>query len=368
MEKAIRAALAKGDASDPAYRDKVYRSAHAALERALSAPNLTDQAIDQRRRAFLQTVELVEEDYTGPRHAAAPQTTPQAAPTPAPVQPTPNIDLDDRRGAPRPAAAPQPRSDARIEPRLDIREEPLDEYRIDSDLNEDIPGESREIRRRGRPFLWLFLIATLLAMIGVALWWVYGSGLSLSPSQRNGAVPNPANTQEESFDPAQPNGATGGQVGPRSDMDIDDPNATTIFTANDPQGVTVPADAQSEAVREGSAQLLRIRSGSSGSAVAFDVSRETLAGLSGRRALFRISARAEEGDPTQISVSCSFGEMGDCGRQRYEVGYERGDFIFDVDMPNVQPGADGTISIVSDVDKAGKALDVYAIEVSANDQ
>ncbi|MEP1516838.1 MAG: hypothetical protein ABJK32_12285, partial [Nitratireductor sp.] len=42
IEKAIRNALDKGDAGDRAFREKVYRSVHAALERTLQAnPGVT---------------------------------------------------------------------------------------------------------------------------------------------------------------------------------------------------------------------------------------------------------------------------------------------------------------------------------------
>ncbi len=67
---------------------------------------------------------------------------------------------------------------------------------------------------------------------------------------------------------------------------------------------------------------------------------------------------------TQISVSCDFGALGDCGRRRYVVGLHRADFLFEVDMPAGAPAGDGAISIVTDVDGGGKAIDLFEIRLA----
>jgi hypothetical protein len=87
--------------------------------------------------------------------------------------------------------------------------------------------------------------------------------------------------------------------------------------------------------------------------------------LAGKRVVFAVVARAEEGKETQMSISCNFGELGGCGRKRYAVGYARGDFLFEVEFPAKQPGAAGTIAIVSDVGGEGKAVDVYEIKAAS---
>ncbi|TGP49076.1 hypothetical protein EN869_034085, partial [Mesorhizobium sp. M2D.F.Ca.ET.226.01.1.1] len=78
--------------------------------------------------------------------------------------------------------------------------------------------------------------------------------------------------------------------------------------------------------------------------------------LVGKHAMFDIVARSEEGKETQISVDCNFGELGDCGRKRYAVGYERNEYLFDVQFPAKHPGAAGTIAVNSDFDKQGKSV------------
>jgi hypothetical protein len=89
--------------------------------------------------------------------------------------------------------------------------------------------------------------------------------------------------------------------------------------------------------------------------------------IAGRKAVFDIIARAEEGKETQISVNCDFGELGDCGRKRYAVGYQRGEYLFDVELPDQNPGASGSIAIASDITSGGAAVDIYEIRVSVTE-
>ena len=63
-------------------------------------------------------------------------------------------------------------------------------------------------------------------------------------------------------------------------------------------------------------------------------------------------------------MCCDFGELGDCGRKRYAVGYERGEYLFDVELPANRPGAAGSIAVNSDFSNEGKAVDIYEIRVS----
>jgi hypothetical protein len=117
-------------------------------------------------------------------------------------------------------------------------------------------------------------------------------------------------------------------------------------------------------MKDDTGPFLRIRSGASGSAIAFDVGQGVLEKLAGKHAVFDIIARAEDGKDTQISVDCNFGELGDCGRKRYAVGQQRNEYLFDVQFPNKRPGSAGTIAVNSDFDKQGKAVNIYEIRVS----
>ena len=129
-------------------------------------------------------------------------------------------------------------------------------------------------------------------------------------------------------------------------------------------GRSAPNGATAEVSEDESGQFIRIRSGTTGAAVVFDVGQGILEQIVGKKAVFDISARAEDGTQTQISISCDFGELGDCGRQRYAVGYERGEYLFDVQLPGNRPGAGGSIAVNSDFSNEGKAVDIYEIRVS----
>ncbi|MGO4839167.1 hypothetical protein AB4144_43670, partial [Rhizobiaceae sp. 2RAB30] len=64
IETAIRNAFEKGDASDRAYREKVYRSVFAALDRALKAnPNITVEAAINRRKGLQAKIAEIESEF-----------------------------------------------------------------------------------------------------------------------------------------------------------------------------------------------------------------------------------------------------------------------------------------------------------------
>ena len=64
IEKAIRNAFEKGNAEDRAFREKVYRSAFAALDRVLQAnPNVTVEAAISRRKAVQAKITEIESEF-----------------------------------------------------------------------------------------------------------------------------------------------------------------------------------------------------------------------------------------------------------------------------------------------------------------
>lgn len=64
IEKTIRTALERGDADDRAFREKVYRSVFAALEKNIAAnPDLTDDAVDHRREMLKASIRTIEQEF-----------------------------------------------------------------------------------------------------------------------------------------------------------------------------------------------------------------------------------------------------------------------------------------------------------------
>ncbi|TKB13764.1 MAG: hypothetical protein E5V75_20475 [Mesorhizobium sp.] len=395
IEKAIRNAFAKGNAEDRAFREKVYRSAFAALDRVLQAnPNVTVEAAINRRKAVQAKIAEIESEFlpavqavpdvtllseTGtPAGNAAPAPsidTPTQSPAPSvdaprpPAQaaPSPSITVD---GPVQPDASDAPRS--RVLPRVpDIM--PDETALPDAPSLDDSPGASvgngaevapdrdeRRIRGRRLPLTAIFVVATLLAAAGIGGYFAFQTGVFKTAAELDTGPPEapPTLEGEESSQPAD----TGS---PQKPGEADQSkNWINVFSPADPTHVSTPSDAGAEVMKDDTGQFLRIRSGASGSAIAFDVGQGVLEKLAGKHAMFDVIARSEEGKETQISVDCNFGEFGDCGRKRYAVGHERNEYLFDVQFPNKHPGAAGTIAINSDFDKQGKSVDIYEIRVS----
>jgi hypothetical protein len=373
VEKAIRNALEKGNAEDRAFREKVYRSAFAALERATAShPELTVEMAIRRRHSLQAKITSIESEYlpAAPALPVHPGEVPTvsldepeaAAGTPAVEAPTVVSESgpeDEQGSAPSVAldGEPEPSADA---PAVDLGVGgPSPEPALAGSPAAATVAPDRDERRtrRRRPLAAMFVTVTLLCAAAIGGWWAYDLGLLKLP-----AAPPPAPPQivEEDFDPAEETPLQPGEPGGTQELR----NWITVFSPDDASAVNAPSGATAEVSEDESGQFIRIRSGTTGAAVVFDVGQGILEQIVGKKAVFDISARAEDGTQTQISISCDFGELGDCGRQRYAVGYERGEYLFDVQLPGNRPGAGGSIAVNSDFSNEGKAVDIYEIRVS----
>jgi hypothetical protein len=385
IERAIRAALAKGDADDRGFREKVYRSVFAALERNIAAtPELAPEAARRRRDALKARITDIEQEfipaveadrpspsngqpapavYARPENGAAPSVDPTGGS--AGEAPAPAVELGPRS----PAAHGIPVPDARREPSFGAGEPDMPVERVaspeadmafaDGDPGIEGPGGAYERSaggRRPRRFGAIFAGVTLIATLAVLLWIAFELGLIRPPS-----APAPQQETAEPQPPVQPGPAAGpGTADASRDW-------VTVFSPSDPTSVVAPAGAQADIVDEEGTTYIRVRSGKGGEAVLFDVGQGILERLAGHRAVFDVVARAQDDKDTQISIDCNFGELGDCGRRRYTVGPGRADYLFDIELPDIRPGAAGTIAITSDVDNSGKAIEIYEIKVSLSD-
>lgn len=374
IEKAIRNALEKGNAEDRAYREKVYRSAFAALDRALQAnPGITVENAIKRRKAmqakiaeieseFLPAVAVRAEESEREDNGAAPSIDSPAARGSANI---PSVDA--------PVVVAEPGS--RVEPPLgsatvnvppgagdararvsadfsDIKPEPALAATSPSGPAAEISADRDERRVRPRRFpLGAVLGVLLLAGAGYGIWWSVENGLLQVPGGSGRTAPA---AQE-----AAPSVGAG-----ETDQER---QWVVVFTPNDPTLVSAPSDAEAEVMQDDDGIFLRVRSGPSGSAVSFDVGQGILEQLAGRHAVFDIVARAGDGNDTQMSVDCNFGELGDCGRRRYVVGREKNEYLFDLGFPDTRPNAAGTIAINSDFEGQGRSVDIYEIRVSTTD-
>lgn len=339
IEKAIRSAFEKGDPSDRAFREKVYRSAFGALDRALQAnPNVTQDIVARRRQALSQTISAIESEFIPAVPAVdTPATARASQSTPAPV-------TQEQRSEPgfAPTLAGEDRNYASA---------------ADDDYDDGIDPPSYEgygrPQRRSRSWLAIVVTLAILAVVGAGAWWMF------APSGPE-SFPRPPQDAED-FTPEQPAPGQPPRIVGGGDT-LDDWIA--VFDPADPTTVTAPGDSRAEITEDDGERFIRIRSGASGSPILFDVGQGVLEEVAGKRTVFNIVARAQEGEETQISVDCSLGELGDCGRKRYAVGSTREEFLFEMELPATNPGAGGTIAINPDIEGGGKSLDVYAIRVT----
>ncbi|RST87193.1 hypothetical protein EJC49_07045 [Aquibium carbonis] len=416
IEKTIRTALERGDAEDRAYREKVYRSVYAALEKSIAAnPDLPEDAILHRRDMLKSSIRTVEQEFVpafepeAPTVLAADETV-EAPPAHDAFEAAPRAPARDRgarsswaaassryygdeaepvetvrpRGnRPVPAHAPTPQYDddavplPEIEPRhspdadgyepldpgfdgLSASREPRSGYRPYDDRDID---DERPKRRRGRFFIIVFLAVTLLASAAMSIWWAMDSGLFLSAEERDTRVPNPPlQLEDEDF---QPNGPP-----PLSDQEAADgrnDDWITVFTPTDPTRVITPPGGAAQVIEIEGGTALRIRSASPDQPVRFEIGEGVLQRIAGRRAVFNIRARTDQGAETQVLVTCDFGPLGDCGRNRLFVSSENRDFVIGRDMPNASPTGAGSIAIASDVGTDGLTVDIIDIRVAMPD-
>ncbi|QKC80316.1 hypothetical protein [Mesorhizobium sp. NZP2077] len=374
IEKAIRNALEKGNAEDRAFRERVYRSAFAALDRALQAnPGVTVEVAIKRRKAIQEKITEIESEFLPAvpnvgLEVDAPAGEPAATAAPA-------IEIGDKTPSPAvtvdvaPPASDAPRSRVLpvvpdIMPDATLPGAPAIDMSVpaSSGAATEVAPDRDEQRIRGRrlPLTAIFLTVTLLAAVGIGVFFAIQTGVFKTAAQLDTAPPEaPPTVEGDDFTPAD--GANAPAKPGAADQSR---NWINVFSPTDPTHVAAPSDAKAEVMKDDSGPFLRIQSGASGSAVAFDVGQGVLEKLAGKHAVFDIIARAEDGKDTQISVDCNFGELGDCGRKRYAVGQQRNEYLFDVQFPDKHPGSAGTIAVNSDFDKQGKAVNIYEIRVS----
>ena len=368
IEQAIRNAFAKGNPEDPAFRERVYRSAYAALEKALQANTaLAPEIAERRRKALMSAVSSIESEFIPAVEPAQPPSMSDPAAEDRPEPAAPDI-------RPEPPRSAQPSSRERIDPAFpgadDRPDWPAAPEPLRPVLSGDAPpaadlepqghGEDRRTvlapePRRGR---WGLIggLLIFLIIIGLAVWTAAELGfLNLPSSQGTSQVQAPAET--------------GDNNGPRKPGEVEAlENWIIVFSPDDPTTVQALDGANAEVVDAGGETLIRINSGPSGAAIQFDVGQGVLEQIAGKRAVFDIVARTGDGPETQMSVACDFGTLGDCGRNRYLVGPQRSEFLFEVEIPAGRPEGAGSIMIVSDVESGGKALEVAQIRVSVSGQ
>jgi len=374
IEQAIRNAFAKGDPEDRAFRERVYRSASAALEKALQAnASVTPEAAARRRKSLLAVVTSIESEFVPAVEPAAPSVSPTVAPPMAapsvpvrePAAPDippavarraePSFFPDSPRAEPPVSHDPTPDWSAAPAPERAERPALAGEPR-QAPAKPAARSEEKPRRTRSRWGAVAGLLSFLI-ILGLAVWIAAEFGLFGPPGGGQPQASGPAASDNGS-------GTEGAPRRPGEDQALED--WIVVFSPDDPTTVAAAAGAKAEVVEAGGDKAIRIASGQSGAVVRFDIGQGTLERIAGKHAVFDIVARTGDGPETQMSISCDFGALGDCGRNRYIVGSQRSEFLLQVDVPAGTPAGAGAIEIQSDVENGGKAVEILQIRVSAS--
>mgnify|MGYP001226992816 CR=1 FL=1 len=401
LEKALRNALAKGEARDPAFREKVYAAAHSAMVKVASNASGTDPALaERRRRALIATMTRIEEEYyRAPVAELARETVPapvrqadageqqlqhasggramEPQSRAADVRPEAELLQPDDAVRFRPDNAP---FDAEQHARPDISptlEQARSNVTGDAGHGKPSPGISLFVRRRrakapkrdkvesrgevtaerGRknrrhPFALTLSAAVLIAAIGIGAWWVWSTGAYRGADERDTGVPNPpATLNEEPFGPDPGSEDFGG--------------ASRVFSPDAWTGVAPLGDSTADLVSDAGASVLRIEGRSAGGGVEIEVPEGILLQLYGGAAIFSVTAKAVEGD-AQVVVTCDLGGL-DCGRRRFTLADTPSDQIFEVDMSDGAPKATGVLRIEPVLDDGRPArFDLLSIAVKSS--
>lgn len=348
---------------DRSFRERVYRSVFAALEKKISeSAGISPEEAQRRRDALKHRIVQIERELVSSAPAVQAQAQDQQSLTPPPVdgpaspasstyEPAPEVELRPR-SAPH-AGATGVDTGLGFRPRREAAGADLSLPGVAGDLAatgaQVDPGE-----RRRRPWGILLMVAVVLSMLGIGTWWAYSTGLF---GRDDGSVPNPpTELEEEDYQPGAPPPLTQDGSGERPWV--------TVFGVADADAVRVGAGASVEPIEDDGQSLLRLRSGSGGSPIEVPLDRAALAAVAGGSVVFDVVARAQEGQETQISISCDFGTLGDCGRRRYVVGLHRSDFLFDLELGAGDPPSRPVISIVTDVEGEGRAIDLFEIRIA----
>lgn len=151
----------------------------------------------------------------------------------------------------------------------------------------------------------------------------------------------------------------------RAEEEEDRSNWIGIFDAGDPSTVSASAGTELEILDRDQSKYLRVNAKANKSAtVTFEVGQGVMRDLAGKHAVFDIAARAQEGKVVEISVECDFGASGGCGRQRYEVGFAPGDYLFDVEIPAGAGDAAGKIIVRPDSTGSGAFIDISELRAT----
>lgn len=375
LETAIRNALARSDRADAEVRAKVYGSARAALDNGLLKQGVVDTAVISAQRDRLESLinRIEAEEQEAVLAYAESMRKPNlanAASEASQISVSPDVEVSRRdatnmNGRHDPSlmdAIPMRRGrgqDDSLRPATKTFNKGK-QSSVGQVSDSDVQPEKRVRRSRARSsmFTRIFVIGILLAFaIGAAIW-VKESGLWALIQQHGFDVENTDVVEDSNATPLIKN-----PLDPRRSFDS---SWVEIFTGSDIAALETKGDASVEPAKAADGAYALITSASAGKSgeVTIPVSSDILAQMSGKTSTIALTIGSGGDTSSQLSAECNFGPRGGCGRHRFTVTSERGDFLFKVKVPSgVGSSSSGMIILNSDVSGNGKSVKLFAIRV-----
>jgi hypothetical protein len=345
IEKAIRAALEKGNPEDSMFRQKIYRSAQSALIRSLSTRAGLDESAKQARLARLNQFTAIIETEFQPVVAATVKTASRAESAIA----TSFTDAQEPRVALDWSQKPGSR-DGDFSAQSYGRE--LTRSHQTTLNKEDKPSSSLF-----RKLVTIFVFITIFALLVMFGWTAWNSGL-FGGTASDGSGPLKLGEAESSTDAGSLQTGNGTSA---------DEKWITVFEPKDASSVQVSDGLTAELRGTGHDAYLKIAGGkdSNKAEASFEVGRGVLETLRGKKIVFNVQAKTTDGLSTQMAVSCSLAGMGECQRVRFHIDGQLTENLIIVQLADNAPEASGTLILNPDIDKSGNPVEITGIRVRA---
>lgn len=389
LETAIRNALEKSDRSSAEVRARIYQSSRQALEAGLRKQGIDDpEIVAQQRQRLEMLVHAIEneernrllsvvEDHVR-REAArapAPVVAPAARTAPQVAQPDDRVEEDNVLPVERQLRAerlddtqpispsPSPSIDDFHAERGVMSPDARSARTADAASLAFRPERAAKARRKKGVVARLFISFTLLAFMGFGAWWIYSSGILLSPAERDTGVPNPPpEVQSEDF--------TGTPEAPPQNREagrgFSDAWEEVFNAERGNQGLQPGRLAVVEPISTAAGKAIRLTSRVSDADgnVGITVPPEVLREMAGKSSTIAVTLQSSSDRQTQLSVSCDFGSLGNCVRHRFTATPERADMLINVTFDRtLAPNSPGRIIINSDIDGNGRPVNLYSARI-----
>ncbi|TDK35271.1 hypothetical protein E2F50_13530 [Rhizobium deserti] len=381
LETAIRNALDRSDRADGQTRAKIYQSARQALEAGLRRQGVTDTLIimqqQKRLEEKIREIEAEEIDKLAAPSAEQDRPADLVEVEPEPVHSPRQADMHDEillegetrrldghadvepdtRIAPVSVEAPQAMVDAPLpQPELGVQaSSPKGRRRRARSGKPDMAAGPGAKPRRRRGFLsrlatWMIT----LAVVGIACWWFYQSGMVQSVLQEAIQAADRA---------AQGSGRSNAAFDPRGGFSDE---WTEIFKPADVAALQLGSQAKAEAVDGSEGRAVRLVSAAPGEDgdIVIQVPAEVLREMAAKSSTIALTVQSGMNQAAQMSVRCDFGSLGNCSRHRFTATQERLEALFKVTFERtIAPNSPGRLVINAGIDGPDKPVLLYSVRI-----